>query len=81
MKGEKLSDMHTQSYILKNQFPNLNDLRCVLYQQRKLTTEKEEMLKDQLQIIHCHSDHWIAASNVGCENGGVKACLALFTFS
>ena len=29
-------------------------------------------VKDQLQIIHSRTNHWIAASSVDCRNGGVN---------
>ena len=67
LRGEKLSDLHINlaQSILKRQFPPLRGLCSTLIQKRK---HNNVDLKNQLQIIHSHGDHWIAASNVGCED-------------
>ena len=67
LRGEKLSDLHINlaQSILKRQFPLLRGLCSTLTQKRK---HNNVDLKNQLQIIHSHGDHWIAASNVGCKD-------------
>lgn len=37
------------------------------------------MWKEQLQIVHCHGDHWIAASSVGCMNGIVNVYDSIYS--
>jgi hypothetical protein len=74
LKGEKLSDVpiNIAQRLLKTQFPHFGGLQSTLYQQkhRDALAPKSETLtaRDQLQIIHCRDDHWIAASTVGCKD-------------
>lgn len=80
MRGEMLSDLHVNfsQRLLKRQFPNLRGLQSTLYQQ-KSETEMSATVKDQLQIIHCHSNHWIAVSSVGCMNGDVNVYDSIYS--
>ena len=69
LKGEKLSDLHMDlaQSILKNQFPGFRGLQMTVLQTKK-QNNIESNPGNRLQIIHSRGDHWIAASNVGCEN-------------
>ena len=58
-KDEKLSDLHINFAHYENQFLQKEQITAV-------------PTKNQLQMIHYRGDHWIATSNVGCENGDVN---------
>ena len=47
--------------MLKKQFPKLNGLISTLMQEKKNMCKP---IRNQLQIIHSHDDHWITASYV-----------------
>ena len=65
LNGSKLTDTPISKAlgIIKQQFPNIQGLQSTLlqYKGRKI------VIKDQVQVIHDHGDHWIVASNVGCK--------------
>ena len=72
-RGEKLSDLH-MSYaqkLLKQQFPHINGLQSTVFQ-TKMTTIDREKSTHKMQIIHTRGNHWILASNIGCEEGRVN---------
>ncbi len=78
MKGEMLSDIpvNIAQSLLKKQFPNFNGLQPTVYQQRNQPVESVNdetlIINNQLQIIHCRGNHWVAVSSVGCENDFVN---------
>ena len=80
MKREMLSDIpvNTAQTLLKKQFPNFNGLQPTIHQQRN---QPVEIVVDtnQLQIIHSHSNHWVAVSSVGCKNDSVYVYDSLYT--
>ena len=69
-EGEELSDKHIQfaQKLIKEQFPSFGGLFSPLLQ------DKCYNLHDgSVQIIHCLSrHHWIAVSNVGCNENSVN---------
>ena len=81
MTGEMLSDIHINfaQSLLKRQFPNLRGFQSTLYQQKEAQCCNSEVWNDQLQIVHSRGDHWIAASSIGCVNGGVNVYDSFYT--
>lgn len=85
-KEEMLSDVSIQTAqsLIKKQFPQLNGLQPTVYQQQIQQGRPNESSMDQncthsqLQIIHCHGNHWITASNVGCLEGNVNIYDSLY---
>ena len=72
-RGEKLSDLH-MSYaqkLLMQQFPYINGLQPTVFQTKMTTTDKEKSTH-QMQITQTCGNHWILASNIGCEEGRVN---------
>ena len=72
-RGEKLSDLH-MSYaqkLLKQQFPHIDGLQPTVFQ-TKMTTVDKEKSTHKMQIIHTRGNHWILASNIGCDEGRVN---------
>ncbi len=63
----QLNDLHVNyaQSLLKRQFPN----HLHGFQQRVLNgvTETGLFVNEQLQVIHCQEDHWIAASSIGAK--------------
>ena len=79
ISNEKLSDLHINlaQQLLKQQFPQLNGLQCTLFQSKKHVGKP---LKDQLQVIHCHSrNHWIVGSTIRCKDGVVNICDSVYS--
>ncbi len=78
LKGEKLNDLHVNyaQSLLKRQFPNRRGFQSTLFQQRVLNgvTETGLFVNEQLQVIHCREDHWIAASSIGAKADEVNVC-------
>jgi hypothetical protein len=68
LSGEKLSDLHIHlaQSILKKQFPGVRGLKNTVSQGKEKNVDPHHVL-NKLQIIHSRGDHWIAASNIGCE--------------
>ena len=81
MKGEMLSDISvtTAQTLLMKQFPNFNGSQPTFYQQRNQPVESVAYEKNQLQIIHCRGNHWVAVSSIGCENDFVYVYESLYT--
>ena len=73
LNGEKLSDKACR--IIKAQFLYLRGLQSTLLQSKKLSI----ILKEQVQVIHDRSDHWIVASNVGCKPKEVNVYDSVFS--
>lgn len=67
--GVKLSDLSINAVqkMLREQFPKLNGLISTLLQEKNTT----KPMRNQLQIIHSHEDHWIVASSVHCNSNEV----------
>ena len=53
--------------LLKQQFPSVKVLSLTLYQ-RKQFAHGEHYVKDCIQIVHSHGNHWIVASTINCED-------------
>lgn len=72
LNGERLTDLHVHyaQQILKRQFPHLSGLQPTVLRTKKSLGVRSP-LPNQLQVIHCHGDHWILASSIGCRNGDV----------
>ena len=66
----KLNDRHMNyaQRILHNQFPDTEGLGHTLLQKKK----PPKKIKSGLQIIHDRGDHWIVASNIGCNSNVVR---------
>ena len=66
--GRKLSDLHINfvQQLLNKQFPKLGGLQSTLLQSKE---QVKEAVKNQIQVIHSHEDHWIVASTVRSKNG------------
>ena len=68
LSGEKLSDIHINyaQQHLNCQFPQLNGLQSTILQSKRVAFSSGEVM-NYLQIVHSRGDHWIVASNIGCE--------------
>ena len=60
--GCQLNDKHINlaQKLLRNQFPNIEGLASTLTQ----TKGNQGKIASGMQIIFCHGNHWITASNV-----------------
>lgn len=77
IEGKMLNDRHINfaQLLMHSQFPHADGLTHTLLQDR----EKVEKIKQGLQIIFDRGNHWIVASNIGCDNGTVKVYDSLYT--
>ena len=73
----KLNDRHINcaQTMLRSQFPNAEGLGHTLLQKRKPLTK----IECGLQIIHDRGDHWIVASNIGCDRKVVQVYDSIYT--
>ena len=64
--GYQLNDKHINlvQKLLKNRSPNTEGLVSTLFQSK----DSHQKIHRGLQIIFCHSNHWITASNMNDEN-------------
>ena len=67
--GDMLSDMsmNEAQRLLKLQFPKIKGLQLTLLQQKhcnSINNTCHQFIKNQLQIIHCHNNHWMVASSI-----------------
>ena len=75
LAGEKLNDLHISMAqgLLKQQFPDITELRSPLLQGKKQLKAQDS--EQKIQIIHCHGNHWIVASNILAASGKVKVTI------
>lgn len=64
----RLNDRHVNfaQKLLKLQFPCMDGLRLTLQQKKK-----QVKIVEGVQVMHCHGDHWIVVSSVGCVENEV----------
>ena len=67
LRGDQLDDtvINFAQKLLKKQFPNINGLHNPLLQTKKQVDGEKSQ---QLQVVHCRSNHWILASTVHDES-------------
>ena len=51
--------------LLKQQFPSVKGLSLTLYQRKQHIVH---FVKESIQIIHSHGNHWLVASTMKCED-------------
>ena len=67
IRGDDITDYSINSAckLLKQQFPSVKGLSLTLYQRNQ---RGEHFVKDCIQIVHSHGNHWIVASTIRCED-------------
>ena len=78
--SDELSDVHINlaQRILKEQFSHINGLESILLQGKRHTLT-DNMVKNNLQIIHCLKQHlWITESTVNNALGEVTIMDSIF---
>lgn len=77
-KGDLLSDLpiNLAQHFLQSQFPQIEGLQSTLLQSKKRPPSGR--LKNQLQIVHGHRNHWIVVSSIKCEDGAVNVYDSLY---
>ena len=66
ISGETLTDLHINvaQELIKRQFPHISGLQSTLVLPK---TQKVTVTAAHAQIIHSRGNHWIVASNIGCN--------------
>ena len=66
--GKELDDKHINfaQSLLKNQFKDIQGLRCTLL--LASSTPGHVIVSNGLQIIHTRGNHWIIATTIGCTD-------------
>ena len=60
--------IHFSQVSLKLQFPLVDGLRYTTLQY----SQSETQIRHGLQIVHCRGNHWILASNIGCDEDSLN---------
>ena len=73
-------DINFAQHLLKVQYPQLNELRSTLLQNRK-ASHTENPISKNIQIIYCQGrHHWITVTSVNCKAGEVKVFDSAYSF-
>ena len=75
-----LTDEHIDHglWLMSEQYPHAKGLHSVLAFQNK-QPKVESGLEDFVQILNVSGNHWVTATNVGCEGNKVKVYDSLYT--
>ena len=75
-EGRWLNDKHVNcaQYLLKKQFPHIDGWRETL-----LVHKKQKKIKQGVQIIHTHGNHWIVASTLGSKTCDIQIFDSLYS--
>ena len=80
--GKQLTDfaINYAQELLKAQYPKLNGFKSTLSLEKKVTIT-ENVIKNNIQIVHClERHHWITVTTIHCNPGEARVFDSVFSF-